>query len=379
VSFLTDAASEMILPVLPLFLTRTLGAGPAFVGLIEGAAEASSSLFKAAGGRVSDRLGRRKALVLAGYGLSNAVKPLLVLARSWTQVLAIRFTDRIGKGIRTVPRDALIAESVSARSRGWAFGFHRALDTAGAAVGSILAFAILSARPGDFTRVFVWSALPGMAAVAVLALFVRDAAAGPRPVRGPKPPPAPACGGSSEPAVRRLAALAVLTAFAGIGYAFALLRAGDAGVPARMIPLLYLLYNAVYAGCAVPVGILSDRWGRRPVLALGLALNAAVAAGLARASAPAHALALFVAYGVVSAVIETVPRALAADAAPASARASGFGLVHAAGGLAALPAAFGFGLLWERFGAGAAFGLSAASSAAALLWLCTAVRPVRTA
>ncbi|HTE18440.1 MAG TPA: MFS transporter, partial [Armatimonadota bacterium] len=190
-SFLNDASSEMIYPLLPLFLTGTLGAGAAFVGLIEGAAESASSLLKLASGWLADRTGRRKPLTVAGYGIASAARPLIGLATAAWQVLAIRLLDRVGKGLRTAPRDALLAESVPEDRRGAAFGLHRAADHSGAVVGPLLASALLLAFPGDLRTVFAFALVPGLLTVAVVAWKVRETAPAAQPAAASAPPAAP--------------------------------------------------------------------------------------------------------------------------------------------------------------------------------------------
>jgi MFS family permease len=362
VSFLTDVSSEMIYPLLPVFLTGTLGASASFVGAIEGAAESTSSLLKLASGWWSDRIRRRKPLVVFGYALASTMRPLVAVAQSAAQVLVIRVSDRVGKGIRNAPRDALIADSVDPSIRGRAFGFHRAADHAGGVIGPLLAFALLGWWDVPLRTVFWLAAIPGAIAVAVVVLGVREGRverSGSRTQRtrraplssvGPRP--------SLEPMPRRFwATLAVIFIFT-LGNstdAFLLLRATQLGVPAAMAPVLWALLHLVKSLSSTPGGAFSDRAGRRPALLAGWLLYAAVYLGFAVATAEWQAWALFAVYGVFFGLTEGTERALVADVVAADRRGSAFGWYHLAIGLGTFPASFIFGVLWDRAGAPAAF------------------------
>ncbi len=367
VSFFTDISSEMIVPVLPLFLTVTLRAPVAAVGLIEGVAESTASILRVFAGWLSDRAGRRKPLVVAGYALSNLTKPLLAVVGSWPQVLAVRFVDRFGKGVRGAPRDALIADSVPSVHRGLAFGFHRAMDTAGAALGPLLAFAVLALLPENYRAVFWIAAVPGVIAILAAALFLRDVARSPGPVRLP---------GLSFAGMGRPFALFTLvaTVFAvgNSSDAFLILRAKNLGLPAMTIPLIYFAFNIVYALLSAPAGALSDRLGRRRMLALGYAVFAFVYLGFALlggASARWAVPALFLVYGVYYALTEGIQRAFVVDLVPAELRATALGTFATATGLALLPASVVAGRLWDRIGPAAPFYYGGATATAALLLL----------
>lgn len=353
VSFLTDVASDMTYPLLPLFLATTLGASATMVGAIEGAAESVAALLKLASGWLSDRVPRRKPLVLAGYGIASLIRPLIGLAQSATQVLAIRVTDRIGKGIRGAPRDALIADSVDPAIRGRAFGFHRAADHAGAVVGPLLAFALL--RWGlELRNVFLLTAIPGALAVAMLLFGVREV---PRVQVERKKLDLRA------PLGRRFwSFLGVLLIFT-LGNstdAFLLLRARDLGIDEALIPILWALLHVVKSLSSTPGGALSDRLGRKPLLIAGWVLYAAVYFALARADAAWQAWALFAVYGIFFGLTEGVEKALVADLVPADRRGTAFGWYNLALGIAALPASLIFGVIWDRAGAPVAFGFGAA-------------------
>lgn len=366
VSFLTDVSSEMIYPLLPLFLTAVLGAGPAFIGVIEGVAESTAALLKLASGIWSDRVQRRKPLVLAGYGLSSLARPLVAVATGPLAVLLIRFADRIGKGVRTSPRDALIADSVERGLRGRAFGFHRAMDHAGALVGPLLAAALLATWVSDLRIVFALAAIPGALAVLLIVLKVREAAA-----REPAPP---AAGGfwSLMPRgpLRRYLLLLFLFTLGNSTDAFLLLRAGELGVSAAHIPLLWAFLHVVKMGSVYPFGALSDRLGRRGMILAGWGVYALAYLGFARAQSAWQIWALFAFYGLFYGLTEGTEKALLVDLAHPAERGAAFGWYNFAIGIGALPASLLFGAIWQLAGPQAAFGFGAglAALAAVLLW-----------
>jgi MFS family permease len=372
VSLFTDMSSEMIYPLLPVFLTVTLGAGPAALGVIEGVAETTASLLKLFSGAWSDRLGKRKPLVLAGYGLSSIMRPLMGLATSWGHVLCIRFADRIGKGVRSSPRDALVAASVPPQERGRAFGFQRALDHLGAVLGPVAAFGLIAGAGYSYRSVFFLAAIPGAIAVAVLWLMVRDAG---------ETAPADAGGGllagELTPEFRNYLLIVSLFTLGNASDAFLILRAVDAGVPGPYVPLLWGAFHVVKSSLSTPAGILSDRWDRRKMVAAGWILYAAVYAAWGMAKGPGWMAGLFLVYGLYSAATEGAERALVADFVPADRRGAAFGWFHLAVGVAALPASLLFGLLWSRFGASAAFGVCAALATVAAGSLLVLKTPVR--
>ncbi|MGH7717633.1 MAG: MFS transporter, partial [Gemmatimonadaceae bacterium] len=345
VSFFTDVSSEMIYPLLPIFLTTVIGASASMIGLVEGAAESTAAFLKLASGWWSDRVRRRKPLVVAGYTLASVVRPLVAVAQSAQQVLAVRVLDRVGKGIRTSPRDALIADSVDPALRGRAYGFHRAADHAGAVVGPLLAFALLRWADVPMRTVFWLAAVPGAIALAVLLIAVRDV---PRPDSARvAPAKLDAVDLSTTSLGKRFwAYLAVLVVFT-LGNstdAFLLLRARDLGVPATLVPILWAALHVVKSASSTPGGALSDRVGRKPLIVAGWLLYALVYLGFAAASAPWHAWALFAAYGVFFGLTEGVEKALVADLVPPARRGAAFGWFHLAFGMAALPASVLFGV-----------------------------------
>ena len=373
VSLLNDTASEMIYPLLPLFLAGTLGVGPAVLGAVEGAAESASSLLKLVGGRVADRMGRRKALVAWGYGIAALFRPLVAVAGAAWQVLGIRLADRVGKGLRTAPRDALLAESVPAERRGAAFGIHRAADHMGAVIGPLAASAVLLAAPGNLRLVFALALVPGLITLAVVLLKVHDArVASPEttapPAKEAGPPPVPRLRELGPVFPRYLAVLFLFT-LGNASDAFLLLRAREAGVAVAAIPLLWAALHLSKTAWSVVGGRLSDRWGPRRAIVAGWGVYAAVYAGFAVMSAPWQAWALFVVYGLFFGLTEAPEKALVASLAPPGLRGSAFGAYHMAIGLGALPASVLFGLVWQGWGAPAAFAMGAALALAAALVL----------
>jgi MFS family permease len=372
VSFLTDVSSEMIYPLLPAFLTKTLGAGPAAVGLIEGVAETTASLAKVGSGVWSDRVRRRKPLVVLGYAIAAIARPLVAIANAWTQVLAIRFTDRVGKGIRTSPRDALLADLVPRERRGGAFGLQRAMDNAGGFVGPLVAAFLLKIALLDERSVFLLAAVPGIAAVVLLLLAVPNTA---RPLT-PAVSPRAETGSSRAPLPRNFWTIVVIFGFftlANSTDAFLLLRAQQAGVETWQLPLFWSFFQGVKAATGVPGGAMADRLGRVPAIALGWLVYALAYTGLAFVASPLGAWGLVAFYALFYGLTEGAERALVADLVPESLRGRAYGVFHAAIGIAALPASVLFGFLWQRFGARAAFSTGAvvALVSAVLLWAAT--------
>jgi len=396
VSLLTDVASEMSYPLLPIFLTTVLGASATALGAIEGVAESTASLLKLISGWLSDRMPGRKPLVVAGYGLASLVKPLLAFTRTPGQVMAIRVADRVGKGIRTSPRDALIADSVTPGIRGRAFGFHRAADNLGAVIGPLIAFALLRFGTGiDLRRVFLLTAIPAALSVALLVFGLREVSrrtddsdlgrsgrSGRTGGTGPggrsaRPPAAPLRAAGLPARFWWLAAVLVVFTLGNSSDAFLLLRATRLGVAPALVPVLWALLNLVKALFNVPAGVLSDRFGRRPLLVAGWAIYAAVYLGFGLAGAVWQVWALFAAYGLYFGATEGVEAALVADFVPAERRGAAFGVYNLALGIAALPASLVFGVLLDRAGAHTAFGFGAAMALAAAVAICFVAPPGR--
>jgi MFS family permease len=381
-SLFTDTASEAIYPLLPLFLTTVLGAGAVSLGLIEGAAEAASSLLKIISGRLSDRWNRRRPIVIVGYSLSSLMRPLIGLATAWPQVMAVRFVDRVGKGIRGAPRDALLAAVATAETRGRVFGFHRAMDHAGAVLGPLLATLFLLAYPGRYRTLFLLTIVPG--AVAVLMFFlVREAHL---PPRAPSSAADHRDDGPAEAAWRRLPArfyvfLSVLLIFAlgNSADAFLLLRLTDLGVRPAFIPLLWAAHHVVKAAVSVVGGVRSDRLGRRRIIGAGWIIYAVVYAGFALTTSAPSLIGLFMVYGCYYGLAEGTEKALIADLAPADLRGTAFGLYYAMLGIGGLLASVVFGLIWRAAGAAAAFSTGAVLAVVATALLFTFVRDERVA
>ena len=387
VSFFTDMSSEMIYPLLPVFLTATLGASAGMLGAIEGAAESTASLLKLASGWWSDRVGKRKPLVVFGYGIASFVRPLIAATHSATQVLAIRLADRVGKGIRNAPRDALIAESVDPAIRGRAFGFHRAADHAGAVVGPLIAFMLLQWVGLELRTVFWLALIPGILAIVTVIAFVREArTASPAPSPAENVTAPPAENSVAQPAASSMpksfwAYLAVVLIFT-LGNstdAFLLLRANQLGIPIALAPILWALLHIVKSAASTHGGGLSDRIGRAPALVAGWTIYALVYLGFARATQPWHVWVLFVAYGLFFALTEGTERALVADfVGKGNRRGTAFGWFHLTVGLGALPASVLFGLIWDRAGAASAFYLGAALAAIAAVGIVVIPKPTTT-
>ncbi len=374
VSFLTDIASEMIYPLLPLFLSTVLGVSAAALGVIEGAAESISSLLRLPAGWLSDKFGRRKPLVVVGYALAAVARPLIGVAQNVGQVLAIRLTDRLGKGVRSAPRDALIADSVSPSQRGYAYGLHRASDSLGAVLGPLIAWALLTAGVVELRGLFLWAALPGLLAVVLVIVMVKETSAQPSPT--PEPMPMLTAEGLGAPFWRYLAVLFVFSLSASSD-AFLLLRVSQLGVPTAMVPLLWAMLHVVKSSSSLLGGALSDRIGRSRLILAGWLIYTAVYLGFAFASTAWHAWALFLVYGLYFGATEGVEKALVADLVPAARRGTAFGWFNAAVGLAALPASVVFGIVWDQFGASAAFVMGAGVAAVATVAFALAVASPR--
>jgi MFS family permease len=359
-----DASSEMIHSLLPVFLVSVLGASTVTVGLIEGMGEATAAISKLFSGWLSDRAGKRKALTIAGYGLAALSKPLFPLASSVGWVFAARFVDRVGKGIRGAPRDALIADLTPPELRGAAFGLRQALDTVGAVAGPLIALGLMAMFDDNFRLVFWIAVIPAIAAVVVLAVAVREPAAARRTA-----PRALV----DWTIVRRLGRPfwivvlvgAVLT-LARFSEAFLILRARDVGLSIALAPMVLIVMNVVYAASAYPAGALSDRHGRRALLAIGFATLIAADIVLALASSVWIAMIGIVLWGLHLGLTQGLLSALVADTTPAEHRGSAFGLFNFASGVALLLASVIAGALWEAIGPSATFLAGAAFTAIGL-------------
>ncbi|HUT56731.1 MAG TPA: MFS transporter [Phycisphaerae bacterium] len=393
VSLFTDFSSEMMNPLLPIYIlglvapgAGAVGRAALFVGLMEGVAETAASLLKVFSGRLSDRLGRRKALVVAGYGLSSIARPAMAAAGAIWHVIALKLADRVGKGVRTSPRDALIGDSVGPEHRGLAFSFHRIMDHTGAILGPIVAVAVLYAflgqvlwrggtdQPGaDQMRALRWlfaiALIPGLCAMAALVLKVREIA--------PKPS-APGAGTQAGRGAWRLLPRRFY-AFVGVVTLFALGNSSDLfivflgrerfGLGLLQLVGLWVALHASKIVFSIPGGVLSDRLGRRPVIVAGWVVYAVVYLGLAFCGVAWQFWALVIAYGFYHGMTEGVEKALVADFVPSERRGTAYGIYHGAVGLAALPASLLFGVFWELIGPRVAFGIGAALAGAAAVLL----------
>jgi MFS family permease len=385
VSLLNDASSEIIYPLLPIFLSSTLGASARAIGVIEGAAESVSSLLKLFAGYLSDRLGRRKGLVVSGYALAAIARPLLAFATSWQHVLGIRLTDRVGKGIRSAPRDAMIADAVSPDQRGIAFGFHRAMDHAGAVIGPLIGFLIVvlfvsnrsAPTSSEFTWIFMVAAVPALAAVVVAIFFMRESQL--RPARTPEVPKLPSklsLRGFDGNFKRFLVILGLFT-LSNSTDGFLILRARDIGVSVEGSLLLWAAHHGMKVLSSLWAGDLSDRLGRKRLIVSGWVLYAAVYAGFAFVSNTTSVWVLFLIYGIYFGMAEGAEKALVADLVRPDQRGTAYGLYNLAFGITVFPASLLMGIIWDWKGPTAAFLVSASLGATAALLLFLLVKPNR--
>ncbi len=350
VSLLTDISSEMVYPLLSLYLTTTLGATPAIVGIIEGIAESLASLLKAYSGYVSDRVRRRKPLAILGYGSATVGRVFLFFSTSWGWVLAGRVVDRFGKGVRTAPRDALIAEASEVGRLGHSFGIHRALDTLGAVIGVAIAYFLFTNAQGEYTTIFLLSMIP--AALGVLLLFsVREKSTRKAGTRGQTL----AGWKGLHPRLKGFFLVAFLFALGNSSNQFLLLRAKSLGFEAADVILAYLLFNIVYALSSYPAGRLSDHIGRKTLLVAGYIFYSVVYLGFSFASTPDHVWTLFAVYGLYTGLTEGVEKALVAELCPGESRATMLGIHATLVGIGLLPASVIGGFLWNMAGPAATF------------------------
>ncbi len=377
-SFLTDISSEMIVNLIPLFLANVLGAKTAVIGMIEGLAETTASLMKLYSGWLSDRLGKRKWLTVLGYGLSTIAKPFLYFANAWGWVLGVRFADRLGKGIRTSPRDALVAGSIDEKQRGLAFGLHRAGDTAGAFLGLLVAaIIILATQSGTaelsrstFQIIVLVSIIPAVLAVLVLSLGAREVTSG----NGVRAPILSLKG--MDKRFKLFLFVVILFTLGNSSDAFIILRGQERGLSLLQVMGMLMTFNLIYASLSGPLGALSDKIGRRKLIIGGWLAYGLVYLGFALSQTGWHIWALFGLYGIYYAAVEGTAKALIADLVPADKRGTAYGLYNAAVGLTAFPASLIAGLLWQGAfgwaGLGAAapffFGAGLALLAGVLFW-----------
>jgi MFS family permease len=377
VSLATDAATEAIYPLLPFFLTRILGATAVSLGIVEGAAEAVNSIIKIGSGRLADRSRSKRRLVLLGYSMSSIARPFIAVTTSWLQVFSVRVLDRVGKGVRSAPRDAMLASWTTPTTRGKVYGFHRGMDHLGAVVGPALASTFLYFYPDHYRTLFALTIVPGAVAVG-LVFFVPDrepTAHLNADVATRQHPPT-----AAVPLPREFTSFVLVLALFTLGNstdAFLLLQLTDVAGSARWIPMMWAALHVVKATVSVVGGSWSDRIGRRAVIAIGWLIYAAVYAGFARSQTLTALLAWFLVYGLYFGLAEGTEKALVADLAPADRLGFAFGVYNAVQGLGTLAASVMFGLIWKAYGAGAAFGVGGALALAATALLFVFVRPRR--
>lgn len=367
VSLLNDTATEIIYPLLPLYLTLVLGASPLALGIIEGAAEALSSFLKLLFGYFSDKFSNRKLPVLAGYCVSALIRPFLGYAVTWQQVLAMRVGDRFGKGIRSAPRDALIADAVTPEKRGLAFGIHRAADNIGAVFGPLIGFILISLiavnreapTADEYTKIFLWASVPAALSLLVIVFFVREIKSSKEQKESLAPDYADAPKVWHDRNFRRYLLVIALFTLSNSSDAFLILRARDAGIEALQIPLVWLFHNLCKVVFSIYGGNLSDKIGRKKLIIAGWLIYAAVYVAFGFAAQAWQIWILFAVYGIYYGLTEGAEKALVADLVPSSMRGTAFGFYHFAIGATVFPASLIFGALWKFYGAPTAFFVSA--------------------
>ena len=370
-SLVNDFASEMIYPLLPAFVTRTLGGGALALGILDGVADAVAAGFKLISGYLAERPGLRGPLVVVGYALAAAIRPLIAAAGAAWHVIVLRGADRVGKGIRTAPRDTMIAEVARAEIRGRAFGLHRAADHVGAIIGPLTAAALISAGLG-VRSVFWIAAVPGAAAVLLAWIAVREAGIrglGSGARNGERPDPGPRVPDPAPSGFASLTLVLVLAAFLRAPETLLILRAQDLGVPVPLVPILWAALHVVRSSTSYPGGALADRWGPRRTLALGWLLYAGLALAFAAATTAAAAWIIFLAFGIFVGLTESPERKLVAELAPGGRRGRGFGWYHGSLSAVALPGAALFGWIYQNRGAAPALEASAVVTVLAVLAL----------
>ncbi|VUT27496.1 MAG: multidrug resistance protein D [Candidatus Syntrophoarchaeum sp. GoM_oil] len=366
VSLFTDLSSQMVFPLIPLFLTTVLGTGAFAVGIVEGAAEATASLLKVVSGYWSDKIKRRKPFILVGYTLSTITKPLFAFASIWTSVLLIRVVERVGKGLRTAPRDALVAESSDESTRGVAYGFHRSMDGVGSVIGAVIAF-ILLFYGWRYQDIFLLALIPGIVSVSVILLLKERARTPSRPELDTAETSIKVSFGKLDWNLKLLIIASSIFALGHFGYAFFLLRAKNIGLGDETAILLYILFYIVYTLSSIPSGALSDKIGRKPILVGGYILFGLISIGLMFASSLSGIIPLFAIYGLCYAMIDGVQRAFVVDLAPEDLKATALGAFHTSIGLVALPGGLIAGLLWDVISPEATFVYAVILTVAALV------------
>lgn len=362
VSLLNDIASEMIYPLLPVFMTSVLGAGVAFVGLVEGIADGSASLFKVLSGWASDKTGKRRPLIIVGYSLSAATKPIIGIVGSAWHILWIKFLDRIGKGIRTAPRDALITYSSRVTERGRSFGFHRGMDHAGAIIGPLIAFILLKLLGVELRTIFLLSIIPGAASVLILFLFVAEKKG--TPIRKTTTPLRLS---SFDSRFKLFLLIILIFSLGNSSDAFLVLLAKERGIDISMLPILWILLHISKASSSVPAGILSDKIGRKKMIIAGWTVYALVYLGFGFLKDGIIFWGLFACYGLFFGLTEAAERALISDLVPENLRGTAYGIYHLTIGVSILPASLIMGALWQAFGIKVAFATGATLAMTAMI------------
>jgi len=360
-SLLTDVSSELIFTLVPLFLSNVLGASSTLIGLVGGISDSADSFFRIISGWFSDKIGKRKFLAVAGYSLSTMVKPFMLLANSWVAVMGIRFGDRVGKGVRTSSRDALIADSVEAKDRGRSFGLHRAMDTSGAVIGLIIAAIIVYLIPGDkfhleknaYHWMVIIGIIPAVLAVVVLMTLVHERKKLAAAVKSGLPQPS-----AVTPFSNQFKLYLVIMALFTLGNSsdfFLILDAQHVKTPLLQVVLMLVLFNLTYALISTPMGVLSDKIGRKRVITIGWLIYGLVYLGFALSGSIWQIWLLFGVYGIYYGICEGAAKAFVADMVPAERRGTAYGLYNGVVGLMALPASLTAGILWSKYSPAAAF------------------------
>ncbi len=367
VSFLTDLSSDMIYPLLPVFLSGTLGAGALALGIIEGVAESTASFLKIVSGFWTDRVNRRRPFIVFGYGISGLVRPLIAFAATWPFVLMMRFGDRIGKGLRTAPRDALIADITEPGQRGKAYGFHRSMDHAGAVVGPLVAAGLMGAMALSIREVFLLAAIPAVLVILILIFFLKEPAV--KGAQAPIPPRLQSHWKDLRTSYKTFLLAMLLFTLGNSTDAFILLRLSEAGVSPAYVAVLWSVHHVIKMVSTYAGGRLSDALGSRRLIISGWIFYALIYAAFSYVDTPDFLIAVFLLYGVYFGLTEPSEKAYVAAAVPVNLRGTAFGYYHFIVGLGALPASLVFGLLWHTFGVKAAFltGAGLAIAAAILL------------
>lgn len=367
VSLLNDAASEMIYPLLPIFLTSVLGVGAGALGIIEGIAESTASLLKLVSGWISDKIRKRKFLVLIGYALAALGRPVIAITKTWWQVAVIRFIDRFGKGVRTSPRDALISISTPGKIKGKAFSLHRAMDHTGAIIGPLTALALLKFGM-SLKNLFMWALLPGVITILIVVFFVRE-----KKVKAQSEKIDFSFSLLSKN-FRIYLLILILFTLGNSSDAFLILKAKDAGISVALIPLLWIVLHFVKMIISVPGGIWSDRVGRRKVIITGWIVYALIYLGFGLSSATFHIWVLFALYGIYFGLTEGVEKAFVSDLMDEKFQGTAFGFYHLAVGISAFPSSVIFGFIWQKFGSLVAFSYGASLAGLASILLLFLVR-----